>query len=79
MRVVDLKIVQSFLLRVRTREVVVMRSLQHTAEVVGEDPIGEIHSAIEVAFFHACIITGLEGNVQTFLGFICLCRSRAGR
>ena len=75
MRVVDLKILKSDLLRVRAGKVVVMRSFQHTAEVIGEDPIGEIHSAIEVAFFHACIITGLEGNVQTFLGFICRCRA----
>ena len=79
MRVVDLKIAESLGIRVRRRAIVAVKSIQHTAEVIGEDPIGEIHSAIEVAFFHACIITGLEGNVQNFLGFIGSRRSRAGR
>ena len=60
MRVVDLKILKSYLLRVRAREVVVMCSLQHTAEVIGEDPIGEIHRTIEVAFLQATTSKGIS-------------------
>ena len=55
MRVVDLKILKSYLLRVRAREVVVMRSLQHTEEVIGEEARGEVHSKFCVVL-HAYII-----------------------
>ena len=57
---VDLKVLKSHLLRVRAREVVVMRSLQHTEEVIGEETRGEVHSEFCVVL-HAYIIPQREG------------------
>ena len=60
---VDLEILKSHLLRVRTREVVVMRSLQHTEEVIGEETRGEVHSEFCVVL-HAYIIPRGRGDVK---------------